>query len=315
MTTEVNNSAFPEIPYSERYGYSDGFPSDGPLVGRSVTTNSTVSEPNSSGTIPGGSLLSRSRVGGLAGALSSALNDSAKSAYGNEEFDPKSVAQRSITEGAKGAVGGAIEHHAEGWITKAAVSGEAKAAGIFSKGAFLKGRAAGIAGAIVAAGATAINETCDYMNGKTSGSRAAGKIASEGAICFSAAATGALIGSIVPGPGTVLGAVIGFGVGVVAGVAVDFSARSYGVDRTIAEAITDAVHSASNYVKQSARDVAAGARFIADTAVQVASDTVDAVKKSAVATGNAVVAAVTDTVDTVKSGIQAMKRGILGLFA
>ena len=112
------------------------------------------------------------------------------------------------------------------------------------------GRLAGgsIVGGIVSGGFSAYDQIGAYQRGEVTGSQAIGTVVGETSVGVGAglagAAAGAAIGSIIPGAGTIVGGVIGFGVGVAAGYLADKGLRGLGVNTAIANGVTWAIDNA-----------------------------------------------------------------------
>ena len=112
------------------------------------------------------------------------------------------------------------------------------------------GRLAGgsIVGGVVNGAFSAYDQIGAYQRGEVTGSQATGTIVGETAVGLGAgltgAAAGAAIGSIIPGAGTIVGGVIGFGVGVAAGYLADRGLRGLGVNTAIANGVTWAIDNA-----------------------------------------------------------------------
>lgn len=112
------------------------------------------------------------------------------------------------------------------------------------------GRLAGgsIVGGVVNGAFSAYDQIGAYQRGEVTGSQAAGTVVGETAVGLGAgltgAAAGAAIGSIIPGAGTIVGGIIGFGVGVAAGYLADRGLRGLGVNTAIANGVTWAIDNA-----------------------------------------------------------------------
>lgn len=112
------------------------------------------------------------------------------------------------------------------------------------------GRVAGgsIVGGVVNGAFSAYDQIGAYQRGEVTGSQAIGTVTGETAVGlgagFAGAAAGAAIGSIIPGAGTIVGGVIGFGVGVLAGYLADRGLRGLGVNTAIANGVTWAIDNA-----------------------------------------------------------------------
>ena len=120
------------------------------------------------------------------------------------------------------------------------------------------GRLAGgsIVGGVVSGAFSAYDQIGAYQRGEVTGSQAVGTVVGETAVGLGAgltgAAAGAAIGSIIPGAGTIVGGVIGFGVGVVAGYLADQGLRGLGVNTAIANGVTWAIDNALTMLRASA---------------------------------------------------------------
>ncbi len=125
---------------------------------------------------------------------------------------------------------------------------------------------AGVIGGVVNAGFSAYDQIGAYNRGEVSGSQAIGTITGEAVVGVGAgmagAAAGAAIGSIIPGAGTLVGAVVGFGVG----MAADWVMRQGGVDKVVAGAVTKSIDAVSNFAGDVSNTVSAAADTLADGA-------------------------------------------------
>lgn len=104
---------------------------------------------------------------------------------------------------------------------------------------------AGVAGAVIGAGFSSVDQIQAWQRGEVSGSEALGTVTAEAATGLAAgtagAVAGAAIGSMIPVAGTVVGGVVGFGVGMAAGWAADKGLRASGVTDAIAGGVTSAI--------------------------------------------------------------------------
>lgn len=104
---------------------------------------------------------------------------------------------------------------------------------------------AGIVGGVVNGAFSAYDQIGAYNRGEVTASQAIGTVTGEAAVGVGAglagAAAGAAIGSIIPGAGTIVGGVIGFGVGMVAGYFADKGLRGLGVNTAIAQGVTSLI--------------------------------------------------------------------------
>jgi hypothetical protein len=147
-----------------------------------------------------------------------------------------------LSSGAERIVGRSIENQIAARSTSTLFSGTSG-----SVARQIAGRisGAGIVGGVVNGGFAAYDQINAYKRGEVTGSQAIGTVVGESAVGVGAglagAAAGAAIGSIIPVAGTAVGAVIGFGVGVVAGWAADKALRYGGVDKMIAKGVTAAI--------------------------------------------------------------------------
>lgn len=105
-----------------------------------------------------------------------------------------------------------------------------------------------VVGGIVSGGFAVYDQIGAYRRGEVTGSQAVGTVVGETAVGVGAglagAAAGAAIGSIIPGAGTIVGGVIGFGVGLAAGYLADKGLRGLGVNTAIAKGVTWAIDNA-----------------------------------------------------------------------
>lgn len=111
---------------------------------------------------------------------------------------------------------------------------------------------AGIVGGIVNGAFSAYDQIGAYNRGEVTASQAIGTVTGEAAVGVGAglagAAAGAAIGSIIPGAGTIVGGVIGFGVGMVAGYLADKGLRGLGVNTMIADGVTSLIDGGAEVV-------------------------------------------------------------------
>lgn len=107
---------------------------------------------------------------------------------------------------------------------------------------------AGIVGGVVNGAFSAYDQIGAYNRGEVTASQAIGTVTGETAVGVGAglagAAAGAAIGSIIPGAGTVVGGIIGFGVGMAAGYFADKGLRELGVNTMIAQGVTSLIDGA-----------------------------------------------------------------------
>ena len=135
---------------------------------------------------------------------------------------------------------------------------------------------AGIAGAVVNMGFATYNEFQDGdLQNPATRSKAIGTIAGQGAVGLGAGlagmAAGAAVGSIIPGAGTIVGGLIGFGVGMAASCLADQGLRAAGVDKDVASGVTtciDVSAGAVNKVGHSASQATASVEHAAQGAVK-----------------------------------------------
>jgi hypothetical protein len=157
------------------------------------------------------------------------------------------------------------------------------------------GRVAGgsAIGGIVNGAFSAYDQIGAYNRGEVTGSQAIGTVTGEVAVGMGAglagAAAGAAIGSIIPGAGTIVGGVIGFGVGLAAGYLADRGLRGLGVNTAIASGVTwaidnapRAVNAATNFVGEQINNVASTVSNVAEQATTAVRDTVGNLASGAV---------------------------------
>jgi hypothetical protein len=158
------------------------------------------------------------------------------------------VASRAINRTAGSAIERGASSAASRLVSAEAAGGAAMSARVI--GSRLGG--AGIAGGVINAGFSVVDQVGAYSRGEVTASQAVGTVTGEAADGVGAgvagAAAGAAIGSVIPVAGTAVGAVIGFGVGVAAGYLADKGLRSLGVDKAIAHGVTAAIDGASDFV-------------------------------------------------------------------
>ena len=113
---------------------------------------------------------------------------------------------------------------------------------------------AGVVGGVVNGAFSAYDQIGAYKRGEVTGSQAVGTVVGETSVGIGAglsgAAAGAAIGSIIPGAGTIVGGVIGFGVGLAAGYFADKGLRGLGVDKAIASGVTATIDAGARAVGQ-----------------------------------------------------------------
>ena len=135
---------------------------------------------------------------------------------------------------------------------------------------------AGVVGGLVSGGFAAYDQIGAYKRGEVSGSQAIGTVTGEAAVGVGAgmagAAAGAAIGSIIPGAGTIVGGVIGFGVGMAAGYLADKGLRGLGVNTAIAKGVTATIDAGSRLAgtvhKQASQAVQAGRQYVSQKVTQ-----------------------------------------------
>lgn len=135
---------------------------------------------------------------------------------------------------------------------------------------------AGVIGGVVNGAFSAYDQIGAYKRGEVSGSQAIGTVTGEAAVGVGAglagAAAGAAIGSIIPGAGTIVGGVIGFGVGVAAGYLADKGLRGLGVDKAIAKGVTATIDAGSRLAgavqRRGSQAVQAGRQFVSQQITQ-----------------------------------------------
>ena len=135
---------------------------------------------------------------------------------------------------------------------------------------------AGIVGGLVNGGFSAYDQIGAYKRGEVTASQAIGTVTGETAVGVGAgmagAAAGAAIGSIIPGAGTIVGGVIGFGVGMLAGYLADKGLRGIGVDKMIAGNVTAMIDNGAK--------IAGQAQEFGREAVNTFNNAVDSVKSN-----------------------------------
>ena len=149
------------------------------------------------------------------------------------------------------------------------------------------GRVAGgsVVGGVVNGVFSSIDQIGAYNRGEVTGSQAIGTVTGEVAVGMGAglagAAAGAAIGSIIPGAGTIVGGVIGFGVGLAAGYLADKGLRGLGVNTAIANGVTWAIdnapkafNAATEFVGEQIDNVTSTVSNIAEQATTAVRDTV-----------------------------------------
>ena len=109
---------------------------------------------------------------------------------------------------------------------------------------------AGVVGGVVNGAFSAYDQIGAYNRGEVTASQAIGTVTGEAAVGVGAgmagAAAGAAIGSIIPGAGTIVGGIIGFGVGMAAGYLADKGLRGLGVNTLIAKGVTATIDTVSD---------------------------------------------------------------------
>ena len=129
---------------------------------------------------------------------------------------------------------------------------------------------AGVGGGVVNGGFAAYDQIGAYNRGEVTASQAIGTVTGEAAVGVGAgmagAAAGAAIGSIIPGAGTIVGGVIGFGVGMAAGYLADKGLRGLGVNTLIAQGVTAGIDAVSNAASSVSNTVSEAANNLADGA-------------------------------------------------
>ena len=198
-------------------------------------------------------------VGGLAGAGASTLE--ALSNGGLSGVDAGRIASDAAVGAATGAVGEAIERGVARGIDQGVVHASRQgaatvatdgAAGTTSRVVGSRLAGAGVAGAVVGAGFSSVDQVQAYRRGEVSASEAIGTVTAEAATGAAAgvagAAAGAAIGSVIPVAGTIVGGAVGFAVGAGVGYLADRGLRASGVTDAIADGVTGGVDAVSDTV-------------------------------------------------------------------
>lgn len=168
---------------------------------------------------------------------------------------------------ATGTAGGLVERGVARAVDRAAGQAIQQNAGATARvmGGRLAG--AGVAGAVVGAGFSAVDQIGAYQRGEVTGSQAVGRVTAEAATGLAAgaagAAAGAAIGSIIPVAGTVVGGVVGFGVGMAAGYLADRGLRAAGVTDAIAGGVTSAIDAGGRALNSAGETVSGWGRSLA----------------------------------------------------
>ena len=147
---------------------------------------------------------------------------------------------------------------------------------------------AGVVGGIVNGGFAAYDQIGAYKRGEVTASQAIGTVTGEAAVGVGAglagAAAGAAIGSIIPGAGTLVGGIIGFGVGMAAGYLADKGLRGLGVNTLIAKGVTatidagaKAVGAVETFGKEAANTISNAAESVGNTVNNAVNDVGNAV--------------------------------------
>ncbi len=169
------------------------------------------------------------------------------------------VAQDALTGAVTGGAGEVIEDTVARSADRLVGSSLQQVAGTTSRVIGTKLAGAGVAGALVGTGVSAVDQVQAYNRGEVTGAEAIGTVTAEAATGLAAgvsgAAAGALIGSVVPGAGTLVGGAVGFGVGLAAGYGADMALRASGVKDAIASSVTSAIDSGSRTFNKAADTV------------------------------------------------------------
>jgi hypothetical protein len=185
--------------------------------------------------------------------------------------DAVDIAKGTAVGAGAGAAFGAVEQVAARGIDRvagkaiergaAAVVGNTAATGARVVASRVGG--AGVAGAVVGAAFSAVDNVGAYRRGELTGAQAIGNVAGDAVVGMGAgmagAAAGAAIGSIIPGAGTVVGGVIGFGVGMAAGYLADKGLRALEVDKVISRGVTAAIDTGAEMVSGAANALSGAA--------------------------------------------------------
>ena len=198
-------------------------------------------------------------VGGLAGAGASTLEALSDGDLTGAEAGR--IATDAATGAATGAVGETVERGVARGIDQGVVHASRQGAGTVATdgaagttsrvvGSRLAG--AGVAGAVVGAGFSSVDQVQAYRRGEVSASEAIGTVTAEAATGAAAgvagAAAGAAIGSVIPVAGTIVGGAVGFAVGAGVGYLADRGLRASGVTDAIADGVTGGVDAVSDTV-------------------------------------------------------------------
>ena len=135
---------------------------------------------------------------------------------------------------------------------------------------------AGVVGGVVNGAFSAYDQIGAYRRGEVTASQAIGTVTGEAAVGVGAgmagAAAGAAIGSIIPGAGTIVGGVVGFGVGMAAGYLADKGLRGLGVNKAIAKGVTATIDAGSRLAgtvhKQASQALQAGRQYVSQKVTQ-----------------------------------------------
>ncbi len=135
---------------------------------------------------------------------------------------------------------------------------------------------AGVIGGVVNGAFSAYDQIGAFNRGEVTGSQAIGTVVGEASVGVGAglagAAAGAAIGSVIPGAGTIVGGVIGFGVGMAAGYFADKGLRGLGVDKAIAKGVTATIDAGSRLAgavqRRGSQAVQAGRQFVSQQITQ-----------------------------------------------
>ena len=183
--------------------------------------------------------------------------------------DARAIATDTTLGVATGATGEMIENSVSRFVDAKYGATLQQGAGTTTRVLGSRVAGAGVAGAVIGAGFSSVDQIQAWQRGEVSGSEAIGTVTAEAATGLAAGATGAAagaaIGSVIPVAGTAVGAVVGFGVGMAAGWAADKGLRAAGVTDAIADGVTSAIDAGNRTVDAVGDVVGAASSGVTDT--------------------------------------------------
>ncbi|ASJ76625.1 YwqJ-related putative deaminase [Granulosicoccus antarcticus] len=214
--------------------------------------------------------LSSARRGAQTGALAGfGISSFQNLRDGVTTEDVATIATDTGVAAATGATGEMIENSVARFVESRAGAALQQGAGTTTRVMSSRIAGAGVAGAVIGAGFSSVDQVQAWQRGEVSGSEAIGTVTAEAATGLAAGSAGALagaaIGSIIPVAGTVVGGVVGFGVGMAAGWAADKGLRASGITDAVASGVTTTIDAGGRAVEAAGDAIGSAASAVSDT--------------------------------------------------